>query len=102
MTKEQRNRFLEFLFFCFMMIFIGCGLGYCLRIQHEKYNNNYYKSQAEKNMDNLEKEFHDALKKPHEFYIFNHKYKIYPLKAKEPTFSYAGAGDSGKRKVYER
>ncbi len=82
------NRHFDRLFIILVVILVAILIGYALRMYHEDKITVSYQSQAENDLTALEEEFYSALENPHTFYIFNGKYKVYPVKNSERRFHY--------------
>ena len=72
--------------FCkwFIVILLSVAAGYFWA--YKVYSS--YESQAEKDLNALEEQFHKSLEKPHSFHIFNSQFEVYPINVKHKKFHY--------------
>lgn len=75
-------------FYLIVLFLFSFSFGYGLRMHHESQIIQSQISQAEKEIEELENEFHEAWEEPREFKIFNSQFIVYPIKAVKKTFCY--------------
>ena len=84
-----------------LIILISMVSGYVLRVHHEAKIHKSYQSQAEKDIATLEEEFYSASEKPHNFFIFNGMFEVFPLKASKRMFSFRKVEDADSRLILQ-
>lgn len=82
------KRILWKLFEWSLVCVIVFALGYGGRMFHEAYNAKFFESQAEQQLREMDAEFAKAWEKGYEFYIFNGKYKVYPVRWHVKRFAF--------------